>query len=60
MAVRSKKNTNGEIINLGSNFEVSVKKLVEMISKIENKKIKITPEKMRVRPKNSEVLRLAA
>ncbi|MDC0454714.1 GDP-mannose 4,6-dehydratase [Candidatus Pelagibacter sp.] len=60
MAVRSKINTNGQIINLGSNFEVSVKKLVELISKIENQKIEINSEKMRVRPKNSEVLRLTA
>ena len=60
MAVRSKKDTNGQIINLGSSFEISVKKLVEMISIIENKKVKISSEKARVRPKNSEVLRLTA
>tara|TARA_B110000259_G_C14030045_1_gene406290 strand:- start:3258 stop:4256 length:999 start_codon:yes stop_codon:yes gene_type:complete len=59
-AARSGKNTNGEIINLGSSFEISVKKLVELILKIENKKIKIQSEKKRIRPKNSEVLRLTA
>ena len=60
LAARSGKNTNGEIINLGSSFEISVKKLVELILKIENKKIKIQSEKKRIRPKNSEVLRLTA
>ena len=60
LASRSKSNTNGQIINLGSNLEVSVKKLVDLISKIEGKKIRIISEKTRIRPKNSEVLRLTA
>ncbi len=60
LAIKSNKKTNGEIINLGSNYEISILKLTKLILKIVNKKIIIKQDKIRVRPVNSEVLRLAA
>jgi len=50
----------GEIINLGSGFDVSVKQLIERIGFIINKKIKYKISKERIRPKRSEVDRLLA
>jgi len=48
----------GEVVNVGVDSEISIKKLIFKISKI--LKIKLTPvvEKKRVRPQNSEVFRL--
>ena len=37
LALKTKKNISGEIINLGSEFEVSIKDLINIISKIEKK-----------------------
>ena len=50
----------GETVNLGNKFEVSIKKLVLMISKILEEEIIIVEDKKRFRPKNSEVDRLLA
>jgi NAD dependent epimerase/dehydratase len=50
----------GEVINLGSNFEISIGDTAQLISKIMNKKIKITSDEQRLRPVNSEVERLWA
>ena len=50
----------GEIINIGSGFEVSVKELVRKISKLIGKEVKIKSQKDRLRPKTSEVYRLCA
>lgn len=50
----------GEIINIGSNFEISIKDLVNLIAEIMNKGINIEAEEKRVRPENSEVERLLA
>ncbi len=58
-SINNKKNI-GEIINIGSGFEISIKKLSEIISKLMNKKIIIKSHKERIRPKNSEVKRLLA
>jgi NAD dependent epimerase/dehydratase len=48
----------GEIINVGSNKEISVKKLIIRVSKILNSKVKVIVDKKRIRPKYSEVERL--
>ena len=49
----------GDIINLGSNFEISMRETVEKIIKISGlKNIKISQETKRLRPKKSEVERL--
>jgi NAD dependent epimerase/dehydratase len=54
------KNTNGEIINLGSNYEISIGETVNLISNLMNKKINIDIDNDRVRPLRSEVERLWA
>ncbi len=50
----------GQVINLGSNFEISIGETVQLIAEIMNASIEIIPEEMRMRPKNSEVERLWA
>ncbi len=54
------KKTIGEVINLGSGFDVSVKQLIERIGIITKKKIRFKISQERVRPKKSEVDRLLA
>ena len=48
----------GEVVNIGTGHEISIKDLVDIILLKFNKKIKTVSEKIRVRPKNSEVDRL--
>jgi len=50
----------GEVINLGSNFEVSIETLAQTIAKLMKKDVRILADKQRFRPKNSEVERLYA
>jgi NAD dependent epimerase/dehydratase len=50
----------GEVINIGSGFEISIKDLVNLIGKTMNVKIKAETEKERQRPEKSEVGRLYA
>ena len=50
----------GETINLGSNFEISIKDTVNLIAKLMNKEIKIISDEERFRPSKSEVTRLWA
>ena len=50
----------GETINLGTNFEISIRDLVKEISKLMNKKIIIKNDKIRIRPEDSEVERLCS
>jgi len=50
--------TQGNVYNIGSGREVSVKDLVAMISKILKKDIKVLKDKQRIRPAKSEVERL--
>jgi len=56
----NKKKDIGEIINIGSGFEVSIKELVRKISIITGYRINIKKDFKRVRPKKSEVDRLFA
>ena len=58
-AIGNKKSI-GEVINLGSGYDISIKNLIEKIGKILNKKIKYRIKKNRIRPKKSEVMRLLA
>ena len=55
-----KKNINGEIINIGSGYEISIKELLKLIMKIRGKKVDIRIENIRKRPSKSEVKRLLA
>ena len=50
----------GEVINLGTGYEVSIKNLLEIIKKISNKKFSFQIENKRIRFKKSEVFRLKA
>ena len=60
IAALKAKNGLGEVINLGSNFEVSIGDTVELIAEVMNTKIQINCDEVRLRPKNSEVERLWA
>lgn len=48
----------GEIINIGSNSEISMKDLVNLIKKIMNSDIDVIEDEKRIRPEKSEVFRL--
>lgn len=50
----------GEVINIGSNYEISIKELVEVIADIMKVKVEIQTERVRLRPDKSEVERLKA
>ena len=54
------KGISGEIINIGTGKEFSIKVVAEIISDYFGKKIKVKQEKKRIRPKLSEVLRLCS
>jgi dTDP-glucose 4,6-dehydratase len=58
-ALKSKKNI-GKIINVGSDFEISIASLVKRLIFLTKSKIKIKIDKKRLRPKKSEVDRLFA
>ncbi len=60
LAALNKKKDIGEIINIGSGFEISIKNLAMRISKIIGRKLSIQQESLRKRPKKSEVDRLLA
>ncbi|MGZ7049952.1 MAG: NAD-dependent 4,6-dehydratase LegB [Methanobacterium sp.] len=50
--------SDGEVINVGSNFEVSIGELAERIFSLLDKNIEIITDSKRIRPKDSEVERL--
>jgi nucleoside-diphosphate-sugar epimerase len=50
----------GEVINLGSNFEISIGDTAKLIAETMNTEIDILTDEVRLRPKESEVLRLWA
>lgn len=50
----------GEVINIGSNYEISIGETVEMIAEIMNVKVEIETDDVRLRPDKSEVERLWA
>ena len=56
-ALNLKKNY-GDVINIGGNFEISIKDLVNLVSKIIDKEIIVKTDKYRYRPKKGEVNRL--
>lgn len=53
-------NTIGQVINIGSGFEISIGKLADKIAKIMGKEITVQTEEQRLRPEKSEVNRLLA
>ena len=50
----------GEVINIGSGFEISIGALVELIAEVMGVEIKIEQSEERMRPSKSEVFRLCA
>ena len=56
---QTKKNVIGEVFNVGSGFEISIKDLISLVAQISNKKkYDIITDKSKIRPKKSEVFRL--
>jgi dTDP-glucose 4,6-dehydratase len=58
--IAEKEKSIGEVINIGSGFEISIGDLAEKIVRLTQSKITIKIDKKRVRPKDSEVERLLA
>jgi NAD dependent epimerase/dehydratase len=50
----------GEVINFGSNYEISIGETVSLIADVMNVSVEIAEDKKRIRPMNSEVERLWA
>lgn len=50
----------GEVINIGNNFEISIKDTLEIIKEILGKEVQLIKDKKRIRSKTSEVNRLIA
>jgi dTDP-glucose 4,6-dehydratase len=50
----------GEVVNLGSNYEISVGETAQLIAEVMNAEIEILTDEMRLRPEKSEVERLWA
>ena len=50
----------GEVINIGSNYEISIGDLTKLIGEVMSAEIEIASEQERMRPSNSEVERLWA
>lgn len=48
----------GEVYNIGSGVEYTMNEVLELICKLSGAELKITQDKTRLRPKNSEVTRL--
>jgi NAD dependent epimerase/dehydratase len=60
IAVAGSERSVGEVINIGSNFEVSMGDTVRMIAEIMKTDVEIETDEMRLRPEKSEVDRLWA
>lgn len=60
LATIKNKNISGETINLGNNFEISIKNILKILKDDFGYKFNIKIDKKRVREKNSEVNRLFA
>jgi len=52
------KKINGEVINIGSNFEITIEDIAKIVNKIFDKNLTIKLDPKRLRPKKSEVTRL--
>jgi NAD dependent epimerase/dehydratase len=58
LAIAENKQTIGETINIGSNFEISVGDTFNLIKELMGSDVKFIVDKNRIRPEKSEVLRL--
>jgi NAD dependent epimerase/dehydratase len=50
----------GEVINIGSNFEISIGRLAELIAEVMGTEVELVADDVRLRPEKSEVERLWA
>ena len=48
----------GETVNIGSNYEISIKETFELIKDIMHSDVKLITDEQRIRPEKSEVFRL--
>ena len=60
IAIAESDNTVGEIINIGSNYEISIGDTVKLIAELMEVKIVVDADSQRIRPEKSEVERLWA
>ncbi|MBB5149727.1 NAD-dependent 4,6-dehydratase LegB [Ureibacillus thermosphaericus] len=60
IAVMKSDNSIGEVINIGSNYEISIGETAQMIADIMDVELKIQTDEQRLRPEKSEVERLWA
>lgn len=60
ISVMNSEKSIGEVINIGSNYEVSIGDTAKMIAEVMGKKIEIQTDEVRLRPEKSEVNRLWA
>jgi len=60
IAVAESDSSVGEVLNAGSNYEISIGDTVKVVSKLMDQEIKITSDEARIRPEKSEVERLWA
>jgi NAD dependent epimerase/dehydratase len=58
LALAESKKTTGEVVNIGSNYEISIKNLLDLIKDIIGSDVELIVDNERMRPKKSEVLRL--
>jgi NAD dependent epimerase/dehydratase len=60
VAAAESENSIGEVINIGSNFEITMQATAELIAESMHKEVIFTQESVRLRPEKSEVERLWA
>ncbi len=60
ISISESKKSIGEVINIGSGYEISIKEVTNIIMDLTNTRSKIISEEKRVRPKKGEVDRLRA
>ena len=58
ISILESKNTLGEVINIGSNTEISIKDTLQVIKDLMSSEVVFVEDKDRLRPKKSEVFRL--
>ena len=60
LASMSAPNIEGETINLGTGYEISIGSLVELAGEVSGRRLEINTHEVRMRPENSEVERLVS
>jgi len=60
IAVAQSETAVGEVVNIGSNFEISIGETVDLIAEVMGAQIEIETDEIRLRPEKSEVERLWA